>query len=137
MDRNIVAISTAMGNGGTLTFNFEFAGEGEHRLELICDEKEVASFIIYSLHSDLYALRPLKGDLHSHSCRSDGTRDPSSQAGHYREEGYDFVALTDHNRYQPGEEIDETYEGVNTGLLRIRGEEVHLRYKLLEFPYED
>ena len=118
-------ILTASGKGGALAFDFEFVGEGEHRIELICDEKEVAVFIVYSLHSDLYCLRALKGDLHSHSCRSDGTRDPSAQAGHYREEGYDFVALTDHNRYYPGEEIDDTYEGVNTGLLRIRGEEVH------------
>lgn len=113
------------GKDGMLSFDFEFIGEGEHRLELLLDEKSVAVFTVYSLHEDLYRLRPLKGDLHSHSCRSDGTRDPASQAGHYREEGYDFVALTDHNRYYPGGEIDEAYEGVNTGLLRIRGEEVH------------
>jgi hypothetical protein len=46
-------------------------------------------------------------------------------AGHYREQGYEFFALTDHNRYYPGGEIDEVYEGVRTGLTRIPGEEVH------------
>ena len=115
----------AIGKDGVLTFDFEFSGEGEHLIELIYDEKVVSSFTVYSLFEDLYRLRPLKGDLHSHSCRSDGTRDPAAQAGHYREEGYDFVALTDHNRYFPGGEIDEVYEGVNTGLIRITGEEVH------------
>ncbi|MBR5140744.1 MAG: PHP domain-containing protein [Clostridia bacterium] len=115
----------AIGRSGALSFDFEFAGEGEHLIQLSSDEKLLASFTVYSLMPDLYALRPLKGDLHSHSCRSDGTRDPASQAGHYREQGYDFVALTDHNRYYPGGEIDEAYEGVNTGLVRIPGEEVH------------
>lgn len=112
-------------NAGFLSFEYEFIGEGEHLIQLIYDEKVISSFTVYSLFSDLYSLRPLKGDLHSHSCRSDGTRDPAAQAGHYREEGYDFVALTDHNRYFSGGEIDETYAGVNTGLVRVLGEEVH------------
>ena len=113
------------GQNGALNFEFEFVGEGEHLIQLIFEEKVIESFKVYSLFEDLYALRPLKGDLHSHSCRSDGTRDPAMQAGHYREEGYDFVALTDHNRFYPGGEIDETYLGVETGLVRIPGEEVH------------
>lgn len=115
----------AVAHDGVLSFEFEFYGEGEHLIQLIRDEKVVASFTVYSLFRDLYSLRPLKGDLHSHSCRSDGTRDPASQAGHYREQGYDFVALTDHNRYYPGGEIDEAFEGVNTGLVRVFGEEIH------------
>ena len=114
-----------MGNGGNLSFEFEFIGEGEYLIQLISDEKVIQSFTVYSLFEDLYSLCPLKGDLHSHSCRSDGTRDPAAQAGHYREAGYDFVALTDHNRYFPGGEIDEIYAGVNTGLVRVTGEEVH------------
>ena len=113
------------GHNGILTFDFLFSGEGEHLIRLMSDEKEIASFTVYSLREDLYSLLPLKGDLHSHSCRSDGTRDPAAQAGHYREEGYDFVALTDHNRYFSGGEIDEAYEDVNTGLIRVFGEEVH------------
>jgi hypothetical protein len=67
----------------------------------------------------------LKGDFHSHSYRSDGKRDPSAEAGHYREQGYDFFALTDHNRYYPGGELDETFADVHTGFCRELGEEVH------------
>ena len=110
---------------GALVFDFTFQGEGEHLVRLIKEETVVAGFVVYSVYSDLYERRPLKGDLHSHSVRSDGTRDPASQAGHYREQGYDFMALTDHNRFYPGIEVDEVYEVVDTGLVRIRGEEVH------------
>jgi hypothetical protein len=46
-------------------------------------------------------------------------------AGHYREQGYDFFSLTDHNRYYPGGEIDEVYNGINLGITRVPGEEVH------------
>lgn len=110
---------------GVLEFDYEFEGEQEYNLILNFEEKAIQSFHIYSLREDIYALTPLKGDLHSHSCRSDGTRDPAAQAGHYREQGYDFAALTDHNRYYPGGEISETFEGVNTGLTLVTGEEVH------------
>ena len=112
-------------HGGVLRFTFAFPREQEHLIILEYGEKKLQELVIYSLESDLYALRPLKGDLHSHSYRSDGRRDPAALAGHYREMGYDFFALTDHNRYYPGSEIDETYQGVNLGLRRVRGEEVH------------
>ena len=113
------------GKCGVLTFDFKFEGEGEHQALLMSEDKVLATFTLYALLPDLYSLMPLKGDLHSHSYRSDGTRDPASEAGHYREQGYDFFALTDHNRFFPGGEIDEVYSGVNTGLVRIPGEEVH------------
>lgn len=116
---------TVQAEGGVLRFSLAFAGEGEHLIELYREERLIGSFTVYSLYEDLYSLTPLRGDLHSHSCRSDGTRDAAAQAGHYREMGYDFVALTDHNRYYVGEEIDRAYAGVDTGLVRVLGEEVH------------
>ena len=116
---------SAIAKDGVLRFDFTFEGEQEHLLVLSYGEKKLAEFHVYSLLEDLYALRPLKGDLHSHSYRSDGKRDPAAEAGHYREQGYDFFALTDHNRYYPGGEIDEVYEGVSSGFSRVLGEEVH------------
>ncbi len=112
-------------HGGVLRFTFAFGREQEHLIILEYGEKKLQELVIYSLKPDLYALRPLKGDLHSHSYRSDGRRDPAALAGHFREQGYDFFALTDHNRYYPGGEIDETYQGVKLGLQRVKGEEVH------------
>ena len=116
---------SATANDGVLSFEYLFEGEGEHTIMLSKNDKPIQEFNVYSLYEDLLSLTPLKGDLHSHSYRSDGKRDPSALAGHYREQGYDFFALTDHNRYYPGEEIDETYNGVDTGILRVFGEEIH------------
>ncbi len=110
---------------GVIRFNYCFEGEQEHLVVLTKGEETVARFFVYSLYEDLYAALPMKADFHSHSHRSDGQRDPAALAGFYREQGYDCFALTDHNRFYPGGEIDEVYEGVNSGFLRIRGEEIH------------
>ena len=110
---------------GVLKFSYTFESEGEHTLALSYKEKKVQDLSVFSLYEDLYALTPLRGDFHGHSYRSDGKRDPAALAGHYREQGYDFFSLTDHNRFYPGGEIDETYEGVELGIVRIPGEEVH------------
>ncbi len=37
-----------------------------------------------------------RGNLHTHSTRSDGVLDPAEVCRRYRAEGYDFIALTDH-----------------------------------------
>ena len=111
--------------GGILKFNFTFESEQEYLLILEKDAKKVAEFFIYALNEDLYSLSPLRGDFHGHSYRSDAKRDPGALLGHYREMGYDFMTLTDHNRYYPGNEMDEAYEGVKLGITHIPGEEVH------------
>ncbi len=118
-------ILNVVAHGGVLTFSFDFEGEQEYLIQLKLENQKLALFSVYALNEDLYRLRPLRGDLHSHSFRSDGVCDAAALAGYYREQGYDFLALTDHNRYFSGEEIDETYRGVKMGLLRVPGEEVH------------
>jgi hypothetical protein len=40
----------------------------------------------------------LKGNLHTHSNLSDGDSEPDAVLAWYRDRGYDFLALTDHNR---------------------------------------
>jgi predicted metal-dependent phosphoesterase TrpH len=40
--------------------------------------------------------RFFKGNLHTHSTRSDGALEPEAVVATYRERGYDFLALTDH-----------------------------------------
>ncbi len=116
---------SAVAENGYLTFSFNFEGEQEYLVLLYRDEKLLETMHVYALESDLYERMPLKGDLHTHSYRSDGKRDPAALAGHFREQGFDFFALTDHNRYYPGGEIDETYEGIELGVTRVLGEEVH------------
>ena len=116
---------TVAAHDGVITFDHYFAGEMAYTIILSRGDTLLQEMTVYAVESDLYALRPMRGDLHAHSFRSDGKRDPAALAGHYREQGYDFFALTDHNRFYPGGEIDEVYAGVKTGFLRIRGEEVH------------
>lgn len=116
---------TVEAHDGILRFEYVFPGEMEHMIILSRDGKEIQKMIVYSLYEDWYALTPYKGDFHAHSFRSDGKRDPAALAGHFREQGYDFFALTDHNRFYPGQEIDETFAGVHMGLTRVLGEEVH------------
>ena len=116
---------SAVASGGVLKFNFTFDGEQEHLILLSKNGKKLWEFKVYSLLPDLYGKLALKGDFHGHSYRSDGACDPAALAGHYREQGYDFFTLSDHNRTYPGDEIDEVYRGVDIDLVRIYGEEVH------------
>ena len=110
---------------GVLRFSYRFDVEGEYTLRIDKEGAKLIELSLYALEEDLYALSPLRGDFHAHSFRSDAARDPSALAGHFREQGYDFFTLTDHNRRYPGEEIDETFAGVKTGILRVPGEEIH------------
>lgn len=49
------------------------------------------------------APRYYKGNLHTHSLWSDGDDYPEMIADWYKQHGYDFLALTDHNMLQEGE----------------------------------
>ena len=52
----------------------------------------------------------LKGNLHTHTDISDGKRPPLEVAGIYSDLGYDFLAITDHNRlFKSTEFNDEIY----------------------------
>ncbi|MBE6604498.1 MAG: PHP domain-containing protein [Ruminococcaceae bacterium] len=115
----------AVAKDGVLRFSYTFEGEMEFVVWLYHNEKKLQKMNVYALESDLLGLIPLKGDFHGHSYRSDGCDDPVALAGHYREQGYDFFSLTDHNRYYPGAEIDEAYGDLDLGITRVRGEEVH------------
>ena len=46
--------------------------------------------------------RFLKGNLHSHTTRSDGPLSLEQTVSRYRELGYDFLCVSDHNRYYRG-----------------------------------
>lgn len=118
------------GQGGALRFSYFFEGEEEYFIKIYrrvdgAREKQLASLSVYALLPDLYRLRPLKGDLHVHSLRSDGMEEPAVVAANHRSCGFDFVAITDHNRYFPSMEAREAFEGLGSGLLILNGEEVH------------
>ncbi|MBQ8510656.1 MAG: CehA/McbA family metallohydrolase [Clostridia bacterium] len=58
-----------------------------------------------------------KGNLHTHTTRSDGRRTPEETCALYAAAGYDFLALTDHWKLGEGCERDEN------GLLILSGAE--------------
>ena len=76
----------------------------------------------------------LKGNLHCHTTLSDGKGTPAAVIRQYENAGYDFLAITDHQRYNfknyaegsdllilPGIEEDRFLDGVGMPVLHIVG----------------
>ena len=118
-------VLTLTAKDGVLKFDYTFDEEEEYTV-LLAKDKPLAKLSLYALDEDLYPLTPMRGDLHLHSYRSDGSHDPAAQLGNYREQGFDFMTLSDHNRYYPGGEIDEVYKDVKLGITHVQGEEIHV-----------
>lgn len=112
--------------GDTLEVQAHFHDEQRH---LIFVEKNdgtpIWDFSVYSLKPDLYKLRPFKGDFHIHTNYSDGHECPEYVAARYREEGFDFIAITDHRKYEPSVQAADYWKQYETGLKLYPGEEVH------------
>jgi hypothetical protein len=68
-------------------------------------------------------LRWFKGNLHTHTLNSDGDSTPEDVVRWYREHGYDFLVLTDHN-FLTGVEGLNALQGADGKFLVVRGEEV-------------
>ena len=66
-----------------------------------------------------------RGNLHTHSTRSDGVLDPAEVCRRYRAEGYDFLALTDHFVGLWGYPIVDTVPFRTEGFTTILGAELH------------
>jgi predicted metal-dependent phosphoesterase TrpH len=66
-----------------------------------------------------------RGNLHTHSNRSDGVLAPEAVVAHYREAGYDFLALTDHFLPEYGFPIVDTRPFRTNRFTTILGSEVH------------
>lgn len=125
-------VVTARFERGAYRFSWRFEGEQEHYLKFTRNNryawgmrKQEVRLSVYSLNPDLYALRPYRGDLHIHSCESDGREEPCVVAANYRSYGYDFMALTDHERMYPSVEVCERFSDIPSGMLVMQGEEVH------------
>lgn len=66
-----------------------------------------------------------KGNLHTHSTRSDGRRSPEEVCRTYREGGYDFLVLTDHFLAAFGFPIVDTRAFRTRSFTTLLGAEVH------------
>jgi len=112
---------------GCLRITACFEGEGEHYINIYTDPeaKPYRVFSVYSLAPDMAGRYPLRGDLHMHTCRSDGKEAPEIVAANYRGHGYDFFTISDHHRYYPSLDAIAAY-GDKTDFLIVPGEEIHL-----------
>jgi hypothetical protein len=71
---------------------------------------------------DVHTFR--RGNIHTHTNRSDGDSSPREVYSWYRDHGYEFVIVTDHNRFTNPED----WRSVETpGFIIIGGEEVTMR----------
>ena len=66
-----------------------------------------------------------KGNLHTHSTRSDGTKSPQEVCRLYEQAGYNFIALTDHFLPQYDFPITDTLPYRSAGFTTILGAELH------------
>jgi len=66
-----------------------------------------------------------RGNLHTHSTRSDGALEPDQVCQRYQDAGYDFISLTDHFLGQYGYPITDTSEFRNNGFTTLHGAELH------------
>lgn len=120
-------------DGGKIELNLGFEREGMYFIN-ICEKggNFFATLRVYALEHDMEGLYPFRGDLHMHTCRSDGHSDPLSVASEYRMNGYDFTVISDHGRYYPSLELRKSLHiGTDdrsdiTEMLIVPGEEVHL-----------
>ena len=133
------AIRSAELRDGSLILRIFFAGEQEHSLILdlrdlparrassawVARDMNAIRFNLYSLYPDLMKLRPYKGDIHLHSLCSDGMEAPEYVAARYREEGFDFIAVTDHGKYAPSLHTMKFWKDLRNGFRLFPGEEVH------------
>jgi len=108
---------------GCLTFKFTAQKEGEYFVRVRSDDLQLS---VYALEHDLACRYPLKGDLHVHTCCSDGREAPAVVCANYRKIGYDFIVITDHHVYFPSLEAQKAYKDTNIAMCIIQGEEVHL-----------
>ncbi len=111
---------------GSLQFSYIAAKEGEYFVRIFQNGAQITQLYIYALAGDLACRYPLRGDFHTHSSGSDGHQPPAIVCANYRKKGYDFIVITDHDRYYPSLDAISAYRGVNIPLSILPGEEVHL-----------
>lgn len=118
--------TTAKASDNKLSVNYNFGNEQEHYVRVYNKEnKLLVQLSVYALLPDLYSRKPYKGDLHVHTCFSDGQESPEFVAARYRQKGFDFLAITDHHRHAPSLRAIDTYKDVPISLRLFPGEEVH------------
>jgi len=113
---------------GFLRFCLPFQTQGEYLVNVYqAPEDKLITAHLFAAHPDLAWRKAYKGDMHIHTHYSDGRQSPIYMAVRAKELGLDFIAITDHDRYQPSLEAIEEAKKMNLNLLLLPGEEVSVR----------
>ena len=123
---NLKKIDLSTDSEGNLKFNFTADGECEYYVRIYKGEQRVEQLSIYAVDGELATRYPLRGDFHVHTTGSDGKEDPQIVCANYRRKGYDFIFITDHDKYFPSLDAISFYKDVKLGINILPGEEVHL-----------
>ena len=86
---------------------------------------QIAFLRAFALKSDLYKLRPRKGDIHIHSTNSDGCNKPVDVALRNYEIGMDFQSISDHRVWQTSEDMRILFSKYPTSMSFYNAEECH------------
>ena len=113
---------------GTITLNYVFPKEQQYFLRFVNSDtdKRVLQLSVYALSEDLCGRYPFIGDLHMHTCYSDGNQAPDIVCANYRKTGYDFIVISDHGCYASSLKAISAYKDVPIELNIVQGEEVHM-----------
>lgn len=112
---------------GGFVFRHTFEKEQEYFLRFSDrEDRFLYQFPVYCVADDLACRYPFLGDTHLHTTRSDGRQTPEVVCANYRASGYDFLAITDHRKYDPSLQAIAFYRSIPTELCVCPGEEVHL-----------
>lgn len=83
----------------------------------------LSAFLLSTLPASSEPLRWFKGNTHTHTINSDGDSTPDEVVRWYRENGYHFLVLTDHNYLTPVDGLNAVHAAPGKFLV-IPGEEV-------------
>ena len=120
---------------GCLRFTHTFESEQEYSIRFAEKDGTEIKIPLYAVDADLYDRRPLKGELHTHTYYSDGKDGIAMTPSDYREEGFDFVSITDHNRMYPSKMAAQLFADIPLGLHIMTGEEVHTPGSILHLVH--
>jgi hypothetical protein len=116
-------------DSGVLRVKVAFREPGEYTLEIRVrgSEEVLASSTFYAVKPELAGLWPFKGDTHMHTTGSDGKNTVVEMLARSRELGMDFVAVTDHDNFDPSCQGVQDAASLGSGLLVLKGEEITIR----------
>jgi hypothetical protein len=92
---------------------------------LLAQNQSIGTIMAQSQSAFTASGRFWRGNLHTHSTRSDGVLSPEEVCRRYRAEGYDFLALTDHFVGSFGYPIVDTLPFRTNSFTTILGAELH------------